>query len=236
MSYYFGFNLQNHAVLISDKKNTAYGMDGEIVTSLEPKLWKVRDDLYMTAAGMIYLAKDVASRVLPQALGRSPLRRDLLEKALPEWTNFFDRNHKALEANFRKQLMEAGQNPDFTSQDTGFLVGGVDVNGTRFLIDFHSMQGFKPNLFYKKFQACVPAFYPTGMNEQEATAFNQKLIKETTDRLRILLNVKREKDRVQRAVELMPEVIAWVASYDECVSKEYDMAVVGKDGAQEFAG
>jgi hypothetical protein len=45
-----------------------------------------------------------------------------------------------------------------------------------------------------------------------------------------------ESEQIKRAIKIMREIIGIVAKQDPTVSREYDLVVIGRDGAQLYTG
>jgi hypothetical protein len=234
MSYCFGFTLQKHAILVSDKQRTEYREEG-VRRILETKIWKLRDDLFIAAAGMLYFADDMAKRVLPQVVQDKQIRREALESYLSEWAEFFDRSHSELERHHIQQLCQFGHDPNVQREmDTLLLLAGRDADANPFLLGFHSKEHFKPAISWGSFKYHVPVSYPDERTTAEdVRKFNETILQMFKRRHVRLFEMSDETARVKRALKIMPEIIAFVSQKNSAVSNQYDIAVVGPNGSSQ---
>lgn len=236
MSFYFGITLESHSILVSDRRRHVYS-ESPTHEDGSPKIWRIRDDLFLTAAGLLFLAEGFLLKVLPQVVKDSPLDMNLLVPKLPEWSKVFDRKYKEMERNVIAQLESKGLDPAIQKEQvTSVLVGGVDGKGVPFLLGFYSFEEFKPHLQHGTFRRSVlPLFSEDGdvkKSEQLTKWVNNAVVK----RLKLLAAMTKESDRVKRAVKIMPEVVRLVAAKDRGVSPEYDLVVIGRTSCQTYSG
>jgi hypothetical protein len=203
---------------------------------MAPQTWRIRDDLFLTAAGLLFLVEGFLLKVLPQVVKDSPLDMDLLVPKLPEWAEVFDRKYKEMGRNVIGQLESKGLDPAIQKEQvTSVLLGGVDGRGVPFLLGFYSFEEFKPRLQHGTFRRSVlPLFSENGdvkKSEQLTKWVNNAVVK----RLKLLAAMSKS-DRVKRAVKIMPEVVRLVAAKDQGVSPEYDLVVIGRTSCQTYSG
>ena len=237
MSYYFGFTLQAQSILVSDQKRSQYNPDGSVKEFLQSKIWKIRDDLYFTSAGNLGFAEQCVVKAIPQVVQDKVLSLNDLAPYLTEWQEYFQRNFKILEENSRAidQLRQKSLDPAL-QDDTSVLFGGVDERNTPFLLRFHSLKNFKPELQTGSFQGSLLALCPEGASPDDAQQLLDKFKRAIERRLTILRDMPDENDRIKRAVKIMPEIIAMAAKEDSSVSREYDLIIVGPNGPQSYSG
>lgn len=236
MSFYLGITLESHSILVPDRRRHVYS-ESPSHEDDSPKIWRIRDDLFLTAAGLLYLAEGFLLEALPQVVKDSPLDMNLLVPKLPEWAKVFDTKYKEMEHNVIAQLESKGLDPAIQKeQSTSVLLAGVDGKGVPFLLGFYSLEEFKPHLQHGTFRRSVlPLFSEDGdvkKSEQLTKWVNNAVVK----RLTLLAAMTKESDRVKRAVKIMPEVVRLVAAKGRGVSPEYDLVVIGRTSCQTYSG
>ena len=237
MSYYFGFTLEAHSILVSDQKRSEYHTDGTVRNFLQTKIWKIRDDLYVTGAGNLSFAEDCVLKAVPQVIKDKVLDLNDLAAGLGEWAEYFERNYRILEENSRPINQLRDKHLDSALQDdTCVMLAGIDQRGTPFLLDFHSLNNFKGDLSVGLFKARLLGLCPEGVALKDAEQLQNRMTNAVKRRLETLANMKYELERIKRATKIMPEIIAMAAKEDNFVSREYDLVVVGPTGPRLFNG
>jgi len=124
MSFFAGLTLEKHCVLLSDRRRLILE-DKPTHDDSDPKIWKIREDLYVTGAGLLHFIDGYLKLVLPKVVKDSPLEMALLRAKLPEWQVEFSRIYKEMNQSVLSQMESEGLDVNEQKfQITSAMLGG----------------------------------------------------------------------------------------------------------------
>jgi len=238
MSYYFGVTLKSHSVLVSDLSRSEYVGEELRGRQLGTKVFKIRENLYLTGAGLLHFVDDMGLRAFPQVFQKTPgLRLEDVKESLKSISEWLDQNYGQLIQTMTKSIRDENIDAQMLlEQDTALLLGGVDENAHPFLVDFHSVENFRPRLMANKFTASIPALYPSGTTIEYVERLHKKMLVMVKDYLKQLKEIQDSSQQLALAVKVLPGLIAIAAQEYAGVSREYEIVVVGSRNSDVYSG
>jgi len=222
MSFYFGITLESHTIMVSDRRRSY--PDGRPPDDSSSKIWKIRDDFYLTAAGLLPFAESLVADCR-QVLKTQPLDFAALKRDGVSWRDFFYKGYKDLDQRVITQATAEGWDPTIQrEQITSLLFGGIDVQETPFFLAFNSRDGFEPQPIEGKFALAMLETIPDPhkiRNISEAIA----------ERVRLLSKMPAV-EALKKALEVLPEVVSLVRKEDDSVGPTCDVAIIAQSRSE----
>jgi hypothetical protein len=242
MSYYLAALLRDQAILAFDRRvaHWSKGSDGPVtrmIDSPDPKYFRINESAVFFPPCNGFFGEPLA-RLLKESFGNSPVD---IERLIKNRTGIQGEGKKIIEES-REAAKESLDAQGLTEKDLGVpllanvdcVVGGVDVAGKPFLVDFRQGFEFEVHRGAGAALACDMGVEINRWIEGRMHSF----LKWAGKRIlyhRLLRDLPGRKDFQRRlALKIFRKVFKFVSERDPKVSPQFDMIFIDRDGCRTY--
>jgi hypothetical protein len=226
MTYYFGITLDEHAVLLCDRRVRI--AEGAIAESRnQTKIWRVNDWTVVTGSGLMVFVEAWATMHFGGVFGETRIPLKKLRASLPGLQSALVGTYREVRARTNERLAEIGREPE--RQCTTITLGGYSDEGVPFLIACYSVEEFQPRVQEGSWRYMSLSFLA---DEQILCGWNEQQVREIWRAATMLRNLPSEAERIEVAEHILPPLIRRVSLQTDSVSPDSDLVTVGPRGVR----